>query len=314
MPFDLENRLVIGLASSALFDLTESDAVFRNEGEEAYRKYQRANQEKALNQGVAFSFIRRLLSLNELDPSNPPVEVLLLSRNDPDTGLRVMKSIDHHGLKMTRSVFTQGRSPHKYIPPLKICLFLSANEADVNEAVAAGYPAGQVLKSSVPDDPADLELRIAFDFDGVLVDDEAEAVYQENNIDAFHAHEREKVNVPHSPGPLAEFLRKVSNVQKLEQARLQIDPEYVPRLRVSIVTARNSPSHERAINTMRSWDIMVNDAFFLGGIEKKAVLEILKPHIFFDDQRLHLDPASTLLPSVHVPFGVANKIIVSAKT
>jgi len=308
MPYDLENRLVIGLASSALFNLEESDEVFRLQGEESYRNYQRKNQNTPLPHGVAFSFIRRLLSLNKLNPSDPPVEVILLSRNDPDTGLRVMKSIEFHNLSMTRAVFLQGQSPQSYIPALHISLFLSANELDVKQAMNAGYPAGQVLKTLVYDDPDDNELRIALDFDGVLADDEAEAIYQRTkDLTDFHHHESNLVNTPHNPGPLAEFLKKISKIQKMEQARKSSDPTYAPILDISIVTARNAPSHERVINTMRAWDIMVNKAFFLGGIEKKSVLEVLKPHIFFDDQRLHLDPAASVLPSVHIPFGAVNK-------
>ncbi|TRX72744.1 5'-nucleotidase [Pseudomonas mangiferae] len=309
MSYDLDNRLVIGLASSALFDLEESDKVFRLRGEEAYRDYQRENQNIPLPHGVAFSFIRRLLSLNKLNMGDPPVEVILLSRNDPDTGLRVMKSIEFYNLPMTRAVFLQGQSPQAYIPALNISLFLSANELDVKQAMNAGYPAGQVLKTLVYDDPEDSELRIAFDFDGVLADDEAEVIYQETrDLMDFHDHEITLVNTPHNPGPLAEFLKKISKIQKLEHTKKDSDPAYTPILDISIVTARNAPSHERVINTMRAWDIMVNKAFFLGGIEKKSVLEVLKPHIFFDDQRLHLDPAASVLPSVHIPFGAINKL------
>ncbi|HAW23172.1 MAG: 5'-nucleotidase [Gammaproteobacteria bacterium] len=309
MPYELKNRLVIGLASSALFDLEESDEVFRLEGEEAYRNYQRKNQNRPLPCGVAFSFVRRLLSLNQLNPTDPPVEVILLSRNDPDTGLRVMKSIEFHDLPMTRAVFLQGQSPQAYIPALNISLFLSANELDVKQAMTAGYPAGQVLKTLAYDDPEDHQLRIALDFDGVLADDEAESIYQQSkDLTDFHDHERSLVDTPHNPGPLAEFLKKISIIQKLEQTKIGTNPSYIKILDISIVTARNAPSHERVINTMRHWEIMVNKAFFLGGIEKKSVLEVLKPHIFFDDQRLHLDPAASVLPSVHIPFGAINKL------
>jgi 5'-nucleotidase len=308
MPYQLDNKLVIGLASSALFDLSESDAVFRTEGEAAYRACQRRKQSEPLAQGVAFPFIRRLLSLNALDPDDPPIEVILLSRNDPDTGLRVMNSIRHHALPMTRAVFLQGRSPHAYIPALKISLFLSANGDDVRLATQAGHAAGQVLDTDFNDDPDDKELRIAFDFDGVVADDEAETLYQQTrDLSAFHHHEQEQVDIPHAPGPLAAFIRKLSALQQRELARAALDPGYTPRLRISIVTARNAPSHERVINTMRAWDITVNEAFFLGGIEKRAVLEVLRPHVYFDDQRLHLDPAASALPSVHVPFGIANR-------
>jgi 5'-nucleotidase len=310
MPYRLEHRLVIGVASSAMFDLTESDAVFRNDGEAAYRTHQEAHRDTILEKGVAFSFIKRLLAFNDLsaDPKNDPlVEVVLLSRNDPQTGLRVMNSIKHYGLSMTRAVFLQGRPPYAYIPALNISLFLSANETDVNEAIAAGYPAGMVMDSVADDDETDRELRIAFDFDGVVIDDEAESVYQSQNIDAFHAHESENVLRPHNPGPLAEFLKRVAVIQSEELKRTETDSDYRPRLRISIVTARSAPSHERVVNTLKHWGIMVNEAFFLGGIEKRTVLGVLRPHIFFDDQKLHLEGASSVTPSVHIPFGVTNR-------
>lgn len=307
MPVDLSKKLVVGLASSALFDLDESDQIFRSKGEQAYREYQLKEQDVPLKKGVAFPFIRRLLSLNKLNLRDPPVEVILLSRNDPDTGLRVMNSIEHYKLPMTRAVFLQGASPHVYIPAFDIELFLSANPTDVKEATIAGYPAGQILKGNIEDDNSDEQLRIAFDFDGVIADDEAEAVYQESkDLKDFHGHETEKVDIPHNPGPLKNFLARISNIQKLELKKQEKDPSYIPILRISIVTARNAPSHKRVINTMRHWDILANEAFFMGGVEKSKVLEIMNPHMFFDDQKLHLEPSSSRLPSVHVPFGVAN--------
>lgn len=307
MPYELENRLVIGVASSAMFNLAESDAIFREHGEEEYRLYQEKNVNNPLQPGVAFHFVRRLLSLNDLsDATDPLVEVVLLSRNDPDTGLRVMKSIAHHGLGMTRAVFLQGRSPYRYIPAFNISLFLSANRSDVVEAIGLGYPAGVVLDSKFDDDPQDQEIRIAFDFDGVIVDDESESVMQGKDLAAFHEHEARNVMRPHNPGPLSEFLRKVNAIQSVELAKKLAEPAYSPRLRVSIVTARNAPSHERALNTLKSWGVMVNDGFFLGGVEKRRVLQVLSPHIFFDDQAGHLSGAATVVPSVHVPFGVTN--------
>lgn len=308
MAYDLTGMLVIGLSSSALFDLDESDKVFREQGEQAYRDYQRENQDIPLITGVAYPFIRRLLKLNEIS-DEPLVEVILLSRNDPDTGLRVMNSIEHYELSITRAVFLQGQSAYKYIPAFDIELFLSANEGDVKQAVDAGFPAGQILHGNISDDIEDMQLRIAFDFDGVLIDDEAETVYKKSNeLGDFHSHESSKVDIAHNPGPLKNFLDRISYIQKLETSYKLKNPNYEPVLRVSIVTARNAPSHKRAINTMREWDILANEAFFMGGVEKSKVLEILKPHIFFDDQKLHLKSASTL-PSVHIPFGVANKVV-----
>ena len=308
MAYDLTEKLVIGISSSALFDLKESDNVFRTEGEQAYREYQRKHQDNPLNTGVAYPFIRRLLKLNEL-LKDPLVEVILLSRNDPDTGLRVINSIEHYDLSITRTVFLQGQSAHKYIPAFDIELFLSANEGDVKQAIDAGYPAGQILHGDISDDIEDTQLRIAFDFDGVIIDDESESVYKENkNLDEFHSHESTKVDVAHNPGPLKNFIDRISNIQKLENAYKLENPNYEPVVRVSIVTARNAPSHKRAINTMRAWGILANEAFFMGGVDKSKVLEILKPHIFFDDQKLHLKSAG-ILPSVHIPFGIANKLV-----
>lgn len=308
MAYDLTGKLVVGLSSSALFDLRESDNIFRTKGEQAYRQYQRKHQDNPLDTGVAYPFIRRLLKLNELS-TDPLVEVILLSRNDPDTGLRVMNSIEHYGLSITRAVFLQGQSAHKYIPAFDIELFLSANEGDVKQAIDAGYPAGQILHGVISDDIKDTQLRIAFDFDGVIIDDEAESVYKESNqLGDFHLHESSKVDIVHNPGPLKSFIDRISHIQKLENDYKLENPNYEPVLRVSIVTARNAPSHKRAINTMREWGILANEAFFMGGVDKSKVLETLKPHIFFDDQKLHLKSAS-VLPSVHIPFGIANKVV-----
>lgn len=310
MPYDLEKRLVIGVASSAMFDLSESDAVFKREGEEQYRKFQEQNLNVPLSKGIAFSFIKRLLSFNDLSANpedDPLVEVVLLSRNDPDTGLRVMKTIEHYGLGMTRAIFMQGRAPYEYIPALNISLFLSGNKSDVEAAIKLKFPAGHVMDSSVVDDEEDDGLRIAFDFDGVLADDESEAVMQKTkDLGQFHAHEVKNVMQPHNPGPLQQFLVRVSTIQSAEEQRKKANPEYKNRLRVSIVTARNAPSHERALNTLKSWGVMANEAFFLGGIEKGKVLGVLRPHIFFDDQSGHLESAARVAPSVHIPFGVTN--------
>lgn len=308
MAYDLTKRLVIGLASSALFDLEESDTIFREQGEKNYREFQKKNENKPLAKGVAFPFIKRLLSLNILNPQNPPVEVILLSRNDPDTGLRVMNSIEFYNLNMTRAVFLQGSSPLKYIPAFDIELFLSANSQDVNQAILAEYPAGRVMKGNITDDPNDTELRIAFDFDGVIIDDEAESIYQNtHDLSAFHNNETMKEGILHKPGPLNNFICRLAEIQKLEHLKMEKDSTYHPILRTAIVTARNAPSHKRAINTLRNLGIEINEAFFLGGIEKNKVLEIMKPHIFFDDQKSHLEKPSQILPSVHIPFGIANK-------
>ncbi len=306
MSYELTNRLVLGVASSALFDLRESNAVFENQGEDEYRAYQEDRLDDPLGQGFAFPFIRRLLLLNDLaDVNDPPVEVIVLSRNSPDTGLRVMRSIQHHGLPITRAIFTQGRSPYAYMEALNMSLFLSANENDVRQALGQGLPAGRVMESSFVDDEGD-ELRVAFDFDGVLADDQSEQVMQNGTLQEFHSYETANAVTPHSPGPLKDFLAGLNRLQELERKRLQDQPEYQRRLRISLVTARNAPSHERAVTSLKDWGATVNEAFFLGGIEKGIVIDVLKPHIFFDDQIRHLS-TTTQVPSVHIPFGVLNE-------
>lgn len=306
-PYLLSERLVLGIASSALFDLAASNAVFEKEGEARYREYQEAHLEETLAPGVAFPFIKRLLSLNDLaDAGDPLVEVIVLSRNDPDTGLRVMKSIQAYGLPITRAVFMQGRSPYRFMPAFNMSLFLSANKDDVEEAVGDGHPAGRVLPSPSVDEDVSADLRIAFDFDGVLADDGSEKVMQQTGLEAFHAHETANLATPHNPGPLKEFLAAVNRIQDREEERKLADPSYRIRLHVALVTARNAPSHERAVKSLKEWGVRVNDAFFLGGVEKARVLEILKPHIFFEDQETHLKGAAQVAPSVHIPFGVVN--------
>ena len=303
---DLERALVVGVASSALFDLSKSDAVFRNEGEEKYRAYQRENLDEVLEPGVAFPFIRRLLDLNDLSEDERLVEVVILSRNDPETGMRVMRSVQHHGLDITRAIFMQGRSPYRFMEPLRMSLFLSANEDDVREAIRMGFAAGRVVGRAVADDGG-TDLRIAFDFDGVLADDSAERFYQEGTLEAYQENESALADVPLPRGPLAAFLEKINHIQRIEDAKHDADPEgYQRRVRVAVVTARSAPAHERAINSIHQWGLRVNDAFFLGGVDKGPILAVLEPHIFFDDQRRNIDTTSHLAPSVHIPFGELN--------
>ena len=305
---DLERALVIGVASSALFDLRESDAVFREQGEERYREYQREHLDDVLEPGVAFPFIRRLLDLNDLSDRERLVEVVILSRNDPETGMRVMRSVKRHGLDITRAIFMQGRAPYRFMEPLRMSLFLSANEDDVREAIDMGFAAGHVMGHAAPDD-GDTDLRIAFDFDGVLADDSAERVFQSEGLDGYQESESALAEVPLSRGPMADFLEKINRIQGIEESKSLDDPSgYRRRVHVAVVTARSAPAHERAINSIGQWGLRVNDAFFLGGIDKGPILEVLRPHIFFDDQRRHVEGASLSTPSVHIPFGEINRV------
>ena len=304
---DLERALVVGVASSALFDLAESDAVFREQGEEKYREYQREHLDDVLEPGVAFPFIRRLLDLNDLSDRERLVEVVILSCNDPETGMRVMRSVQSHGLDITRAIFMQGRAPYRFMRPLRMSLFLSANEADVREAIDMGFAAGHVVGHAAEDDGG-ADLRIAFDFDGVLADDSAERVFQSEGLEEYQDSESALADVPLSRGPMADFLEKINRIQGIEDARCVSEPQgYQRRVRVAVVTARSAPAHERAINSIREWGLRVNDAFFLGGLPKGPILEALQPHIFFDDQRRHVDGASPSTPSVHIPFGKINR-------
>jgi len=293
MPYPIERKLVIAVASSALFDLSDSHKVFKEQGVEAYRKYQEENIDNYFPKGVAFPFVRRLLNLNTVFYKEEPIEVVLLSRNSPETGLRAFRSIKHYGLNISRAAFFSGESPYEYLPAFNVSLFLSAEEKDVINAIA--------------DDEEDVELRLAFDFDGVIADDEAEIIYQETqDIQKYHDHEEEYANHPLRDGLLADLLKKISFFQKLEQKKQKQDSTYKRILKTSIVTARNAPSHERMIYTLKNMGVEVNEAFFLGGIEKARVLNIMKPHMFFDDQIGHLEHIDKV-PAVHIPFGIVNR-------
>lgn len=308
MAFDIGDKLVIGVSSSALFDLSESHQVYLDRGADDYRAYQEAHIDAILPRGVAFPFIRRFLAINRCFPEQTPVEVVLFSRNSPETGLRVMRSIAHYGLDISRAAFMTGKSPFTYLPAFNTALFLSANSDDVRGAIAAGYPAGLVLPSKIDDDDDDIELRVAFDFDGVLADDESETVFKTNGLGEFHAHETLHVARPHQPGPLAGMFQKLAVMQKMEQAAQALDPAYRKIVRIAIITARSAPSHERVVTTLKSWGVSADETFFLGGMEKSRVLSVFKPHIFFDDQLTHLQAApGGTIPMVHVPFGVANR-------
>lgn len=304
-----QRKLVIAVASSALFDLTESGRIFEEKGEEEYRTYQREKQNDVLEKGVAFPFIRRFLKLNEKYSEDQPVEVVLLSKNDPDTGLRVFNSIKDYKLNIKRAGFLNGKAPYDYISAFDASLFLSANAEDVKKTIEAGFPAGTVLKTEFEDDPNDEELRVAFDFDGVIVDDQSEAVYKKNNnIEEFYKHEEDKEDIPFDPGLLFDLFKKLSVFQRIEKKKLKQDPNYKRTLRTAIITARDAPAHKRVVNNLRKWKITVDEAFFLGGMDKSRILEVMKSHIYFDDQMKHLQSAKGAIPSVHIPFGIANKV------
>lgn len=308
MAYPIEKKLVIAISSSALFDLSESQAIFTNDGPKAYKEFQEKNLDKVLDKGVAFPFIKRFLNINKKFKEQLPVEVVLLSRNSASTGKRVFRSIQHYELDISRAAFMEGKSPYEYVPAFNASLFLSTNASDVQDAITAGYPAGVVLPSKIVNDEGnDAELRIAFDFDGVIADDEAESVFNKGQLLDFHAYEVANSHIPHQPGPLADLFTKLSFMQKLEDREVERDQNYKRILRTSIITARNAPAHERVITTLEHWGVSANETFFLGGMEKDRILSRLKPHMFFDDQKSHLISKGEDIPMVHIPFGIANK-------
>ncbi len=305
MAYDLSGKLVVAVSSRALFDMSDPNRIFETRGEVPYMKHQWRKRDVPLGKGDAFPFIERLLKLNEYS-KNPFVEVVVLSKNDPESGLMIFNSCKHYGLDISRGVFTSGRDPYEYMKAFNACLFLSANKDDVDHAIEQGLPAGLILHTKTPRDQETNELRIAFDFDGVIADDESEKQYADGQLEAFQQYEITNRDVPHGAGPLRTLISKLAEFQQYERFESLKNKDYAPVLRISIVTARNAPAHERMIKTLRSMGLHAVEAFFLGGVSKKEVLSILKPHIFFDDQRGHVEPASDVVPSVHIPFGVKN--------
>lgn len=292
--FNLDEKLVIGISSRALFELEDSNRVFESEGLRAYQQYQREHLNEPLKPGPVFSFISELLAFNQALPNIEPIEVILLSKNDPFTGDRIFRSIEHYGLGIVRAVFTSGRPLHDYLESFNVSLYLSASAKHVRAARSRGYPAGCVQRSASEWSFADGEIRIAFDFDGVLAGDESQRVFDAHGLDEFHHHESTHQTKPLEAGPLHRLFKKLGELQSLLLDHA-IDG---PRLRMSIVTARSAPANRRMIRTLDEWGIVPDDAFFLGGIEKRRVLQTLRPHIFFDDQEEHL---RDVFAAVHIP-------------
>jgi 5'-nucleotidase len=296
---ETQHKLVIGIASRALFDLSASHAVFEQDGLEAYCRYQIEHEDDPLTPGVAFDLTRKLLALNQPGQS-PRVEVILLSRNSADTGLRVFNSIRHHGLAIERAVFTRGESPFRYVPAFGVHLFLSADPADVRQALEAGYAAATILPSHVGNNAGD-QLRIAFDGDAVIFSDEAERVYKAGGLAAFSENEVQAAHEPLSGGPFKSFLEMLHRLQAEHPA----DPSPI---RTALVTARGAPAHERVIRTLRHWGIRIDEALFLAGKDKGPFLEAFGADIFFDDQSKHCESARQHVATCHVPHGIANEM------
>ena len=296
MPYDLSKYLVIGISSRALFDLSESNAVFESEGLAAYEDHQIQNETKILEPGAAFPLVKAILGLNANDPNRRKVEVVIMSRNAAETSLRIFNSIEAHGLDITRTALTGGASTAPYLQAFSVDLFLSLYPEDVQDAVNAGIAAALLYdKPKNPIEEQIEQIRIAFDGDAVLFSDESEKIFQEQGLEAFIEHERANTLKPLPEGPFAKLLKTLGELQH------EYEPKNCP-IRTALVTARNGPTHERVIRTLRAWKVDINEAFFLGGMPKAEVLKAFKPHIFFDDQKTHCDGAADSIPTARVPY------------
>ncbi|MDH3209356.1 MAG: 5'-nucleotidase [Burkholderiaceae bacterium] len=297
MPVTLDGQLVVAISSRALFDFEEENEHFEATDDRAYMQLQLQRVDQPAKPGVAFSLVNKLLAFNV--GGAPRVEVAILSRNDPVSGMRVFRSAKHYGLPIQRGVFTRGESPWRYLKPLNANLFLSANEADVRSALAAGVPAARVYPRSARASSAHpYQVRIAFDGDAVLFSDEAEIVFQHAGLAAFQVHESDRASTPLAAGPFKPLLEALQ--------KLQHHPTHDMRIRTALVTARSAPAHERAIRTLMDWNIEVDEALFLGGLSKGEFLREFEPDFFFDDQTGHVDGAAPHVPSGHVASGVSN--------
>lgn len=290
-------KLVVAISSRALFDLSESHEVFEREGLEAYSKYQIANEERVLKPGQAFAMVNKLLAINT-QLGRDCIEVILLSRNSADTGLRVFNSINHYGLNIVRAAFTGGESPFRYIKPFNSQLFLSADAEDVRRALEHGVAAATLISAGAATE-SQAQLRFAFDGDAVLFSDEAERIYQTEGLEAFARSEKASAKTPLSGGPFRQFL---SSLQAIQREFSEADCP----IRTALVTARSAPAHERVILTLRDWGVRIDESLFLGGMDKGVFLKAYGADVFFDDQRGHCDSAREYVASGHVPHGVSN--------
>ena len=296
MPFKLEDKLVIGVSSRALFDLEAENKIFEEDGLEAYSQYQIEHENDILKPGTAFPLVKSLQKLNA--DGRYLTEILVMSKNSADTSLRIFNSIEHYKLNISRAALVSGASISPYLGAFNTDLFLSADENDVQEAINANIASGIICDhSQLPIDVSDdvNQIRIAFDGDAVIFSDEAEKIYQEKGLQAFAEHEHENAQKPLPEGPFAKLLKTISIIQT------KFPADSVP-IRTALVTARNAPAHERVIRTLRAWNVRIDEAFFLGGIEKSEVLKAFGANIFFDDQTVHIEPASKKVPSARVPY------------
>lgn len=312
MPVNLSKSLVIGISSSALFDMAEADAIYRGKGGlAAYSEFQIRKAEEPLQPGAAFPLIRAVLRLNEITDANPSAtrkaEVVVVSKNSPATSMRLYNSIKCHGLDdIQRSVLSGGAPIARYLKAFSVDLFLTTDPRDAEESLASGIPAGLIYSAPEKLEDEIEQIRIAFDGDAVLFSGEAEEIYQTYGLARFIEHEREKANIPLPEGPFATLLKVLSFLQQ--------DPQFeTPPVRIALITARSMPTHERVIRTLNHWNVRIDEAFFMGGVPKTEILQVFRPHIYFDDQKQHCEPASKYVPTAHVPYGpTVTQLVVGA--
>lgn len=310
----IDDKLVVAISASALFDTAEDEKVFQEQGKGIYIQYEEQHAQNCFAQGVAFPFITKLLSLNDVFPDLQPVEVVLFTRNPLEVGKRLQYSIQQYNLNITKMYYSVGEYNFKYLPAFNASIFLSTNENHTKAAMEQNYAAGTIIATRNEDSASDdeTELRLAFDFDGVIGDDTAEVYYQtKKDLKAYFDHEKQEASIPLHEGPLGKFIQKVSMIQNLEKEKQQEEEKagrkYNRILKSYIVTARNAPADERVINTLKSFGVEVDGAFFMGGVKKNRVLNIMKPHMFFDDQKSNLEGLKDVV-AVHIPYGIHNKI------
>ena len=296
-----ESKLIIGISSRALFNLDESHEIYETEGLDSYRNYQIANEDKTLDHGEAFNLVKKILDINSLYENRQRIEVILLSRNTSDTGLRIRNSIEAHGLDISRAAFCGGESPHRYVKDFGVHLFLSSSTEDVKLAIDSDVAAATIISRESENNflSDDGQLKIAFDGDAVIFSDDSEKVFQEEGLEAFIENEVLATSAL-KEGPFKSFLVELNEIQN------DFDINECP-IRTALVTARSAPSDKRVIKTLREWGVRIDESLFLGGMSKKEFLKSFQADIFFDDQKKHIMETRDTTASGHVPYGIKNK-------
>lgn len=302
MPYDISNKLKVAVTTRALFKLESENRLYEEKGRDEYEKYQISKENEILSKGAAFSLVKSLLYINTLEETKDQVEVIIVTRNNATTGLRIFNSIEKYGLPITRGCFSGGSSLTPYLEALNVDLFLTANETDAQSAIDAGIPAAVLLTNNIPDYDMnnDNKIRIAFDGDAVIFAEDSELIYKKQGLESFKNNENLQADIPMNEGPFAKFLKTISKLQSLRR-----DDDLI---RTALITARDAPSHKRVIKTLREWNVRIDEMFFLGGLPKEPFLKAFGAQIFFDDQKAYTQPASVVVPSGTVPYNSKSEL------